>query len=54
MVTINATNRANRLLIVFSIVYSLLEVNIAFLAPITTIVIPYRYYYVLWIIKKRN
>lgn len=43
MVTINATNRANRLLIVFSIVYSLLEVNIAFLAPIITIVIPYRY-----------
>lgn len=43
MMTINATNRANRLLIVFSIVYAIFEANIAFLAPIITIVIPYRY-----------
>lgn len=43
MMTTNAINRANRLLIVFSIVYALLEANIALIAPIITIVIPYRY-----------
>ena len=43
MMSTNAINRANRLLIVFSIVYALLEANIAFIAPIITIVIPYRY-----------
>lgn len=43
MITVDANIRANRLLIIFSFVYALLEMNIAFLAPIITIVIPYKF-----------
>lgn len=43
MMGINSTKKANRFLIIFSIVYTILEMNISFLAPIITIVIPYRY-----------
>ncbi|WP_042274146.1 hypothetical protein [[Clostridium] dakarense] len=38
-----AINRATRLLTIFSAVYAALEGNVAFLAPIITIVIPYNF-----------
>ncbi|MEG1312441.1 MAG: hypothetical protein RSD47_10610 [Romboutsia sp.] len=43
MLKVEATNRAIRLLVIFSLVYAILELNIVFLAPIITIVIPYKY-----------
>ncbi|MBO3443100.1 hypothetical protein [Clostridium sp. CCUG 7971] len=43
MVESYAVSRATRLLIVFSVVFAALEANVAFLAPIITIVIPYKF-----------
>lgn len=43
MIQSYSINRATRLLTIFSVVYAILETNIAFLTPIITIAMPYKF-----------
>ena len=43
MTTRNSASRTITLLIILSVIYALLDTNIIYLAPIVTIIIPYKY-----------